>query len=131
MLSKGELLPLPEKNERIAGESTDHKDNYSIIVSNAEGYLCHLTATCYFGASAEDVYAIFVNPGVALFFAALIPSRDYYCRQAAFQTAVCTADNTGVFRDIKTSGRREVLEEIPTGKGYRYTHACVQSAGVI
>ena len=75
MLSKGELLPLPERNERLAGESSDNKDNYSINVSNAEGYLCHLTATCFFGATAEDVYAIFVNPGVVVCFAAMVPSH--------------------------------------------------------
>ena len=33
------------------------------------------------------------------------------------------ADNTGVFRDIKTSGRRDVLEEKPLGQGFRYS-AC-------
>lgn len=65
MLSKRdrELLPLPEFNQRLAGETSDSKENYNISVSNADGYLCHLTATCYFRATPEDVYAIFVNPG--------------------------------------------------------------------
>lgn len=36
---KGELRPLPEFNERLAGESSDTKENYNISVSNADGYL--------------------------------------------------------------------------------------------
>ena len=56
-------MPLPAKNDRLAGQSTDTKQNYSLSVSNADGYLCHLTATCYFHGTPETVYAIFVNPG--------------------------------------------------------------------
>lgn len=89
MLSR-DVIPLPANGERLAGESVDRKDNYDLLVSNADGYLCHLQATCHFRATPQTVYAIFVN-----------------------------TDNTGVFRDIKTSGKREVLEEEPRGEGYR------------
>lgn len=89
MLSKN-VIPLPPNGERLAGETVDKKDNYSLLVSNADGYLCHLQATCHFPVAPATVYAIFVN-----------------------------TDNTGVFRDIKTSGRRDVLEEKPLGQGFR------------
>ncbi|DBA66911.1 TPA: hypothetical protein ACH3X2_002031 [Trebouxia sp. C0005] len=89
MLSK-DVVPLPPNGERLAGESVDNKENYSLQVSNADGYLCRLQATCHFPVAPATVYAIFVN-----------------------------TDNTGVFRDIKTSGRREVIEEKPHGQGYR------------
>lgn len=70
MVTAEGLLPLPARNDRLAGESTDTKQNYSLSVSNADGYLCHLTATCYFHATPEAVYAIFINPGA-------VPRRIY------------------------------------------------------
>ena len=62
MLSKT-VIPLPPNGERLAGETADTKDNYSLLVSNADGYLCHLQATCHFPVAPATVYAIFVNTG--------------------------------------------------------------------
>lgn len=115
MLSKN-VLPLPANGERLAGESVDEKDNYSLLVSNADGYLCHLQATCHFPVAPATVYAIFVNTGATLIMTEQ-SITDYICRPKSI--AHCCADNTGVFRDIKTSGRREVIEEKPHGEGYR------------
>ncbi len=62
MLSKN-VVPLPPNGERLAGESVDNKENYSLQVSNADGYLCRLQATCHFPVAPATVYAIFVNTG--------------------------------------------------------------------
>jgi hypothetical protein len=62
MLSK-DVVPLPPNGERLAGESVDNKENYSLQVSNADGYLCRLQATCHFPVAPATVYAIFVNTG--------------------------------------------------------------------
>lgn len=67
MLSKN-VIPLPPNGERLAGETVDKKDNYSLLVSNADGYLCHLQATCHFPVAPATVYAIFVNTGEWLLF---------------------------------------------------------------
>ena len=114
-----ELTPLPPHGERLAGESSDNKENYSVVVSNASGYLCRLQATCHFPATPETVYAIFINTGESC--STLAASRS----TLGYRSVACFADNTGVFRDIKTSGKREVLEEVPCGQGYRQaTFAC-------
>ena len=62
MLSK-DVRPLPPNGESLAGESSDQKENYSLLVSNADGYLCHLQATCHFPVTPATVYAIFINTG--------------------------------------------------------------------
>ena len=117
MLSKN-VVPLPPNGERLAGESVDNKDNYTLQVSNADGYLCRLQATCHFPVAPETVYAIFVNTGNIFILKNVDQSALHICLPSRLYF-ICYADNTGVFRDIKTSGRREVIEEKPQGEGYR------------
>eukprot|EP00891_Asterochloris_glomerata_P008842 jgi/Astpho2/8842/Aster-x1544 len=82
---------MPQLDSSQIGESFKQKGNeHTIKVSNADGYLCHVTMLCSFRATAQEIFAILSNP-----------------------------DNTGVFRDIKQQGGRTVMSEEDVGAGKR------------
>jgi len=46
-----------------AGTSAAHKDHYSLTVSNAAGYLCHIHLEARYDCSPETLFAVLSNPG--------------------------------------------------------------------
>eukprot|EP01023_Acetabularia_acetabulum_P011794 TRINITY_DN15494_c0_g3_i1.p1 TRINITY_DN15494_c0_g3~~TRINITY_DN15494_c0_g3_i1.p1 ORF type:complete len:287 (+),score=43.13 TRINITY_DN15494_c0_g3_i1:103-963(+) len=85
---KGEqvLEELPEVGEGFAGETTQKGEYYSLKVSNAAGYLCHISLDALLPCDPQLVYDVFRNP-----------------------------DNSKIFRDIKEQQGRKVLFEDPEG----------------
>lgn len=84
------IEPLPAPNEKHAGTEVKEHADWNVHVSNAAEYLCHIRAECYFPVPPAAIFAIFTN-----------------------------ADNAGLFRDIKRSGYRNVIEEMAEGSGTR------------
>lgn len=69
------------------GRSRPQRGTTSIEISNARGYLCHISAAAEFIDSPPKlIFALFTNP-----------------------------DNTGVFRDIKRVTSRKVIQNDPAG----------------
>lgn len=113
---------MPQLDSSQIGESFKQKGNeHTIKVSNADGYLCHVTMLCSFRATAQEIFAILSNPGKAQ------PCTCCHC-SASRCSGMCVvltmrspawADNTGVFRDIKQQGGRTVMSEEDVGAGKR------------
>lgn len=73
---------LPPAPPGFSGFSGDEQEAYTISVSNASGYLCHITMECHFTVPPHVIFRIFTNP-----------------------------DNSHLFRDIKRIVNRKVLYE--------------------
>eukprot|EP00884_Botryococcus_braunii_P014079 jgi/Botrbrau1/22672/Bobra.0132s0016.1 len=76
----------PGLDENLNGHSTSDGNHYTIQVSNANGYLCHIHLECVFRCDPSYLFSIFTNP-----------------------------DNTRIFRDIKEVTSRTVLDDSTPG----------------
>ena len=97
----GDLPPVPAG---LAGTSAAQKDHYTLSVSNAAGYLCHIHLEAHYDCSPETLFGVLSNPGapcIWLLFPCVLTlielqtSNGSYCLACAIvlelQTAVCTA----------------------------------------
>lgn len=58
-----ELAALPEDPPNLAGESIITSGRSSIKVSNAQGYLCHVTSVGDYDCAPAFMFGLFTNPG--------------------------------------------------------------------
>ena len=54
---------LPPVPAGLAGTSAAQKDHYTLSVSNAAGYLCHIHLEARYDCSPETLFGVLSNPG--------------------------------------------------------------------
>ena len=57
------IAEFPEAPEGVAGHSVSSSGKTSINVSNAHGYLCHISTEGRYDCPPALIYALFTNPG--------------------------------------------------------------------
>lgn len=59
-----QISELPDAPANVGGETSKRSGKHNISVSNARGYLCHISTHGTYDCPPGLIFALFTNPGV-------------------------------------------------------------------